>query len=178
MIGAHRQAQRRSHRLLLILVPDDPDHGEGWVRRLVAQGLTVAQRSAGQEPGPDTQVYVADTEQEMGLWYRLAPISFLGQSLDEAGGINPYEAASLGSAILHGPHIDRHRRAYGRLASAGASRVAQDGNDLGDLVEALLSPDVAASMAHGAWKVCSSGAEVTDRVKDLIFAALDEKERA
>jgi len=178
VIAAHRQAQRRAHRLLLIVVPEDPAHGAAWKQQFQAEGQIVATRSDGQEPGPQTQVYIADTEQEMGLWYRLAPIAFLGQSLCPGGGVNPYEAAALGSAILHGPNVRRHRHAYDRLAGAGAARLARNGAELGELVEALLSPDVAASMAHGAWNVCSSGAEVTDRVKHLIFSALQDREPA
>ena len=45
---------------------------------------------------------------------------------------------------------------------------------LAETLEALLSPDAAAAMAHEAWKVCSAGAEVTDRAMDLILAQLDE----
>ena len=178
VIEAHQQAQRRAHRLLLILVPDRIINGPAWTKTLRQAGLTTALRSEGEEPGPETQVYVADTEGEMGLWYRLAPISFLGRSLSPDGGINPFEAAALGSAIIHGTNVRNHRAAFDRLAAAGATRAVRNPKELGDMVERLLSPDMAASMAHAAWQVCSSGAEVTDRVRDLIFATLDEADAA
>ena len=178
VIEAHQQAQRRAHRLLLILVPDRISNGPAWARTMRQAGLTTAIRSEGEEPTPDTQVYVADTEGEMGLWYRLAPISYLGRSLSHDGGINPFEAAALGSAIIHGPDVGDHKQAFDRLAAAGATRMVRNPEDLGDMVERLLSPDMAASMAHAAWLVCSSGAEVTDRVRDLIFATLDEADAA
>ena len=58
----------------------------------------VARRSRDEPLEPDTQVYLADTIGEMGLWYRLAPTSFMGHSLVEGlEGKNPYEAAALGS---------------------------------------------------------------------------------
>ncbi len=178
VIEAHQQAQRRAHRLLLILVPDRISNGPAWAKTMRQAGLTTAVRSEGEEPGPETQVYVADTEEEMGLWYRLAPISFLGRSLSPDGGINPFEAAALGSAIIHGTNVRNHRPAFDRLAAAGATRAVRNAKELGDMVERLLSPDMAASMAHAAWQVCSSGAEVTDRVRDLIFATLDEADAA
>lgn len=179
ILAAHRQALRRAHRLLLVVVPQDPEMGPGWARRLRSDGQTVGLRSTdGDEVDSQTQVYIADTENEMGLWYRMAPISFLGQSLTSGGGINPYEAAALGSAILHGPNIDAHSLAYARLASAKATRVVRDGNGLGDAVDALQSPDVVAAMAHGAWQVVSTGAEVTDRAMDLILTTLDAHETA
>ena len=174
VIAAHQHAQRRAHRLLLILQPGMPEHGRAWRDMLHADGYGVALRSAGEEPGADTQIYLADTADEAGLWYRLAPISFLGQSLAPGGGINPFEAAALGSAIMHGPNTRNFRRAYAALDAAGASRLVRNGDDLATEVERLLSPDAAAAMAHQAWKVSSSGAEVTDRAIDLILTKLDE----
>lgn len=176
LIAAHRLAERRAHRLLLLLVPEDPASGLVWTRELAAEGLSVALRSAEQDPHGQTQVYIADTADEMGLWYRLAPISFLGQSLVPRGGINPFGAAALGSAILHGPHVEAHAAAYGRLTKANAARLVPEADSLGGSVEALLSPDTAAAMAHGAWQVCSSGAEATDRLIDLTLTLLDSQE--
>ena len=178
VIAAHRQAQHRAHRLLLILIPDDPEKGADWAHELTEAGHSVALRSKGEEPDPTTQIYVADTRDEAGLWYRLAAIAFLGQSLDGGGGVNPFEAAALGSAILHGSDIGNFRRAYDRLSEVGAARQVQDADTLGEMVETLLSPDIAATMAHEAWKVCSSGAEVTDRMIDLVLTRLDEGEVA
>lgn len=176
VVKAHRQAQRRAHRLLLILVPELRGAGPELARALAAKGHTVALRSAGQGLDSQAQIYIADTENEMGLWYRMSPISFLGQSLEANGGVNPYEAAALGSAILHGPNVNNHAPAYARLKSANATREVQGVEALGHAVEALLSPDVAATLAHGAWQVCSTGAAVTDRVMDLILTTLDEDE--
>lgn len=176
VLAAHRQAIRRSHRLLLILAPLDPQDGGALLKTVREQGFSAELRSTGAEPGRDTQVYVADTEGELGLWYRLAPIAFLGRSLEATGGINPFEAAALGSAIIHGPNARSFRQAFSRLSAAGAARMVRSGAELAEAVEHLLSPDVAARMAHDAWRVCSTGAEVTDRAKDLILTTVDERE--
>ncbi len=182
VLDAHRQALRRTHRLLLILVPEETDHPDGpdagpeLQAALQDQGFMTALRSAGEEPEPETQIYIADSIEELGLWYRLAAVSFLGQSLEASGGVNPFEPAALGSAIIHGPNVRNYRRAYGRLASAGATRMVRNPEQLYDALEDLLSPDVAATMAHEAWKVCTSGAEVTDRAMDLVLSELDALE--
>lgn len=174
-VHAHGQALRRSHRLLLILVPDDTTDCDGLCASLIQDGHSVAQRTRGEEPNADTQIYVADTEGEMGLWYRLAPICYLGRSLLDDGGTNPYEAAALGSAIIHGPFTRNFRRAYAKLSAARATRMVRTDDALGDTVEALLSPDVAARLAQSAWNISTMGAEVTDRVKDLILTALEDR---
>ncbi len=176
ILDTHAEALRRTHRLLLILVPEDPAAGPALREAVHDHGFVAGLRSAGEDPAHDTQIYIADTEGEMGLWYRLAPVSFLGQSLEATGGINPFEAAALGSAIIHGPNVRRYRRAYGRLASAGATRMVRGAGQLGEALDALLAPDYAAEMALAAWKVCSSGAEVSDRAIDLVLTALDDAE--
>ena len=51
----------------------------------------------------NTKVYVADTLGETGTWYALCPIVFLGGSLKEIGGHNPFEPAQAGAAVITGP---------------------------------------------------------------------------
>lgn len=174
---AHRAAMRRSHRLLLILVPADRTQGPVIDTLLDAEGWHVVCRSKGDDPEETTQILVGDVPGEMGLWYRLAPISFMGKSIGQGGGRNPFEPAALGSAILHGPNVGSFRASYSRLSNAGATRLVSNAKALADTVEELLAPDRAAKMAHAAWEVCSSGAEVTDRVKDLLFEVIDDQER-
>ena len=52
---------------------------------------------------PATDILLADTIGEMGLWYRLADVAFLGGSMvARIGGQNPIEPAKLGVPVLHG----------------------------------------------------------------------------
>lgn len=173
---AHHHAALRSHRLLLITVPRQEEEGPEMAARLRAQGYLVALRSADEEPDDATQIYVADYEGELGLWYRLAPISYIGGSLVGAAVRNPYEAATLGSAVVHGPSIDPYATEFSRLAEADACVSVAVPDGLGAEIERLLAPDVAALMVHSAWEVTSRGAEVTTRVADLLMAHLDATE--
>jgi 3-deoxy-D-manno-octulosonic-acid transferase len=178
VIAAHLQALRRSHRLLLLLVPDDPAQGARWAQELAKAGLPVALRSADEEPLPETQIYIGDSEGEEGLWYRLAPIAYLGRSggggsEPKGTGISPYAAAALGSAIIHGPGVAAHKDAYTRFGGAGAAWQVGNVTDLGEAVNALLSPARAAEMARHGWEISSAGADVTDRVIDLILTKIE-----
>ncbi|WP_244504492.1 3-deoxy-D-manno-octulosonic acid transferase [Jannaschia faecimaris] len=170
---AHKQALRSWHKLLLVIAPRHPERAPGIVAGLRASGWKVAQRSAGEEITSDIQIYVADTMGEMGLWYRLCSVSFVGGSLVEIGGHNPFEPAALGSAILHGPHLVNFQDIYARLEAADATRQVTAAT-LGDAVVTTLEPDAAARMAHAAWGVCSEGADVTERAMDLLLAMLDD----
>ena len=179
VVAAHRAALRSAHRRLLILVPDDPAQGEAMTADLRRDGWRVTQWSKGETPDESCQILVADTRGEMGLWYRLASITFMASSLEPGhGGQDPYEPAGLGSAILYGPNVSRYMATYTRLSSAGAARLVRDADTMAAAVNLLTAPDQAAAMAHAAWEVTTAGAEVTDRVMELIQDTLDLKARA
>lgn len=173
---AHRAALTASHRLLMILAPRHPERGPLIASDLRAEGFNVAVRSEGQEPDPATQIYLADTLGEMGLWYRLAPITFLGGSLVKVGGHNPYEPAALGSAILHGPHTESADDIYGLLDQAGGARKVKTAAELAKNVVELLEPDKAARLAHAAWEVTSSSAGALDKAHAKLADMLDDVE--
>ena len=83
-----------------------------------------ALRSREELPIATTDIYVGDTMGELGLFYRLAPIVFMGGSLVEHGGQNPIEAIKLGASIVHGPHVFNFADVYEALDSAGGARRA------------------------------------------------------
>ncbi|MBV1868536.1 MAG: 3-deoxy-D-manno-octulosonic acid transferase [Marinosulfonomonas sp.] len=177
IIAAHKQAMRRAHRFLLIIAPDDPDEGKVYADRLKAEGLSIAQRSLGEEPESETQVYLADTDGEMGLWYRLAPISFIGQTLVDRPGIgpDPFNAAALGSVVIHGPCLGDYQNLFRRLGRAKAARQVENSSELAQTLEGLLAPTLTAEMAHAAWETTTAGAVVLETVVELILGALDDK---
>ncbi len=171
---AHAVASRRAHRLLLIFVPKNKvmaGHITGEFRKY---GFNVALRSSQPEPTEITQVYVVNTEEELGLWYRVAPITYLGGTLDGGGCRDPFEAAALGSAVLYGPQVSPYQRHATRLNAAGASRLIRSASDLGPTVESLLAADQTAQLAHAAWDVTSRGASVTNRIAAFIQLRLEE----
>ena len=176
VIEAHARTLRLAHRLLLIVVPQDPARAITLARIMeTQQGWLVARRSEDQEPEPDVEVLVADSS-EYGLWYRLAPICWLGGSLSGTGCLrNPMEAAALGSAIIHGPRPGRWGLAFGRLGAARATRSVASAADMAEALSDLLSPERAARAAHAAWAVVSDGVDVTDRVLSSIRRLLGEE---
>lgn len=174
VLDAHRLAAQGAHRLLLIVVPDDETEGPAFAEAIAARNWSMATWSNGDMPQESTQVLLADTRGEMGLWYRVAPIAFMGSSLVPGhGGSDPFEPAALGSAVLYGPHSGRHLTAYRRFAAAGAARIVRDASTLSAAVTRLTAPDQAAAMACAAWGVATEGAEVTDRLLDLLQDELD-----
>lgn len=173
--AVHQRVMRRAHRLLLVLMPDDPETGSDLADSLERDGWIVGRRSLEDEIEAETEIYVIDEPDELGLWYRLSPVSFLGGSLSDGRTLNPFEAAALGSAVLYGPEVGPWRESFERLHDVGAAREVSDQAGLERAVEALLAPDKVAKMAAAAWEVTTNGAEATDRVVEVALTLLDER---
>ncbi|WP_375571724.1 glycosyltransferase N-terminal domain-containing protein [Seohaeicola saemankumensis] len=139
VIAAQRSASLAHPDLLLILVPRHPQRGADLAAQIAAAGFSIARRGTGALPDPETQVYLADTLGEMGLFYRLAPLAFLGGSFGPEGGHNPYEPAALGAAVLHGPGVANFAQAYEGMGLAGAAAKVADADDLGRQVADLIN---------------------------------------
>lgn len=171
---AHRVAERRAHRTLLVLVPRTASEGAQMADSLRDAGLTVACRSADDTPKEATQIYVADTDDGLGLWCRLSPITYLGGSLTDGLIPDPFAPATVGSAVLVGGKITRFHAHLQRLKSAGAIHSIAEPATLGAAVETLLAADYAAQLAHAAWDVTSRGADATNDLVTLIYTYLDQ----
>lgn len=102
-------------------------------------GLSVARRSTGELPDADTDVWVADTLGEMGLWYRLAPVTLVGGSLVPEGGHTPFEPVALGSAVLHGPQVANFAPVYAAFDRAGGAPPVTGPDDLAAALRTLLA---------------------------------------
>lgn len=174
VLQAHLNAQNLAHRLLLILMTETPQREEELARQLTIEGWNVASRSLEQEADSETEIWLVSDPAELGLWYRLAPITFLGGSLLALGAQrSPMEPAALGSAIIHGPKPGIHSAALARLGAARGARSVSTARDLSEALADLLSPERTARLAQAAWGVASDGAEVTEAVMDRIRAILD-----
>lgn len=173
VLAAQRQLMRKSHRLLLVLVPEDVDRAPDLAATLEEEGWVVALRSDGDDPTPEVQIYIADLPGEEALWMHLSPITFMGQTLSGGDCLAPNDPASLGSAVLFGPRQDRFADMFKRLEAAGAARKVRDQASLALEVDYLLQPENAAKMAIAAWDITTSGAELSGFVEGLVFEKLN-----
>jgi 3-deoxy-D-manno-octulosonic-acid transferase len=149
--AVHVALMRRFPDLLTILAPRHPRRASQICALLADHGLDVARRSRGERPDRDIPCYLADTVGELGLFYRLAPLAFIGGSLIEHGGQNPIEPARLGCAILHGPHIHNFTPVYAALDQGGGARQVEDVIDLvGQIGRLLQEGNTLRAMARSA----------------------------
>ena len=148
---AHRLLRDRFPDVLTVIVPRHPNRGDAVRAALAARRLSVAQRSRGEPLVREIDVYLADTLGELGLFYRAAPLAFLGGSLVAHGGQNPIEPARLDTAVLHGPHVHNFADIYDRLDAAAPQAAISDARGLAGAVGRLLAdPKAAADRAAAA----------------------------
>ncbi len=172
---AHRQIAWKHPNLLTMIVPRHPERGPALAERLRELDLNVAQRSRGHQLTAETEIYLADTLGELGLWFRLNPIAMMGGTLVPKGGQNPIEAAKLGCAIICGQHTENFLRIVEDMIAAGAvRRITQRPGDLAFSISRLLQqPDKVAEMSAAALAYAESQNGVLDRIMEELLPALD-----
>lgn len=135
---------------LLVLAPRHPERGSEVEEALTMAGLSVAVRSRGEAPNAQTDVWLADTLGEMGLWYRIAPVTFAAGSFGTAGGHTPFEPILLDSAVVRGPNVSNFGPVYAALDARGGAVTIDSAAELASAVEKLLVDDRAHAQIIGA----------------------------
>ena len=166
----HMQLKPRFPDLVTMIVPRHPHRGEAIAQTLEEQGLTVSRRAAGDAVTPETDIYLADTLGELGLFYRLTGVVFVGGSLVPRGGQNPLEPARLGAAVLFGPRMDNFTAVGNELAAAGAAITVADETALAAAIADLLSDREMRDKAASAGFAIATGKE---GILDAVVAHLE-----
>jgi 3-deoxy-D-manno-octulosonic-acid transferase len=165
----HRRLQANFTDLLTIVVPRHANRGEAIGAEIAQQGLDVALRGDGAPIVRSTQVYVANTMGEIGLFYRAARLVFMGKSLVGSGGQNPIEPAKLGCAILHGPNVSNFAEIYDLLDRAHGAVPTADADTLAHLLSILLRDGTKLrAMARAAAEMVNRQAGATARTMQAL----------
>ena len=115
---------------ILIIAPRHIERAKQIARLSSLLGFKTQLRSEEPEIKAETSVYIADTMGEMGLWYSLTSVAFVGGSLVEKGGHNPVEVAQSNTYILHGPNTYNALERYDQLRQAGICFLVKNESEL------------------------------------------------
>ena len=171
VLEAHRQLLERFPDLCLILAPRHPERGNEVAELIGSAGLNFTRRTRGDMPGE--QVFLADTLGELGTWYALSEVVFLGGSLHPIGGHNPYEVAQAGAMVLSGTHVANFAETYAEMEAAGAARLVAGTQDLAERVADLLSNDIARAKGVASAKAYAEGqTDKLDSIAERLITAL------
>lgn len=172
----HAKLKQTWPNLLTIIVPRHPHRGKDIASEIRGMDLSLAQRSKDEPLTDNTDIYLADTMGELGLFFRAAPIVFIGKSLlPEGGGQNPLEPALLGCAVLFGPLMQNFTDMTTRMLKKDAAIQVEDHDALTKQVAALLT-DLTKRNAAGerAKQFAEKEAHVTEAVFTRLQALLAE----
>lgn len=173
VLPAHDLLRERLPDLLTIIVPRHVERGEEIV--MLCGTRSVRQRSKGQLPDSDTAVYVADTMNELGLFYRLGRVAFVGGTLVPVGGHNPLEPAKLGRPVVAGPHIANSRTAFEAIFEAQGMGLVVTARDIARVAEQLLlNPAEATRLGELAAKGAAGLGGAVARTLDAIDALIPD----
>lgn len=171
----HKSLKDAHPDLLTIIVPRHPGRGVAVAIALKNLGLSVTQRSTKGAIKATTDVYLADTMGELGLFYRLAPIVFIGKSIAGSGGQNPLEAARLNCALLFGPDMSNFEEIANSFKARQACQEVTDETALGNALSHLLSDSSERTrLADAALQVAEDEAGVLDAVMDELSPYLNK----
>jgi 3-deoxy-D-manno-octulosonic-acid transferase len=176
VFAVHRAVAARHPDLLTILAPRHPERGAAIAAEAVP--LPVTRRALGEAPPPVQGVWLVDTLGELGLWYRLAPIAFVGRSLvPPGGGQNLLEPARLGCAVGVGLHTGNFPEHVALLRAAGALEEVADAAALAEFVAAMLgNPERRRAMGCRAAAVVQRHGDLAEHTAAALLELLAGKE--
>ncbi|MFO1243173.1 MAG: 3-deoxy-D-manno-octulosonic acid transferase [Rickettsiales bacterium] len=175
----HRLLREKFPRILTLIVPRHNTRGNDIAAMLSDKKLRVSQRSKQEAIGEETDIYLADTMGELGIFYRIAEIVFIGGSLVPHGGQNPFEPARLDCAVLYGPHMENFAEFCAELEAVDGAVRVKDAADLAEKVESLLrDQEKQEKLANAALAVVKTKQDVLENVVQALEAYLPSKARA
>ncbi len=179
VLDAAQSLRQKVPNALTVIVPRHPDRGDAIAVLAQMRGFKVARRALRELPRAETQIYVADTLGELGLFYRAAKFAFLGGSLVPRGGHNPLEPAILGAPVLTGPHTENFDETFRALLAAQGNAPIRNAEELSREVIRLLSdPSETERLGARARSAVAQLAGALDRTVDAAEHLLARHARA
>ncbi|HEV7221553.1 MAG TPA: 3-deoxy-D-manno-octulosonic acid transferase [Pirellulales bacterium] len=204
-LAAYRELALEYPRLRLILVPRHPERfdavaqlldesGIGWQRRSILKDKpptddawratddgpeihpTVNPKSKIQNPKSKIPpVLLVDAIGELGAWWGMAQVAFVGGSLGQRGGQNMIEPAAYGAAVSFGPNTRNFRDIVALLLAARAAVVVQDGDELTAFVRrALADRHFAEGLGELASRLVAGQLGATSRTFELLAPLIED----
>ncbi len=124
LLAALKIAHQEFPDLKMILAPRHPKRAREIMALMEQSNMSYATRSKGELPQKSDSIYLVDTLGEMDMWYSASAVTYVAGSITKVGGHTPFEPASYGSALIHGPHYSNFQNIYETLLANGGSRQA------------------------------------------------------
>ncbi|MDN4502485.1 lipid IV(A) 3-deoxy-D-manno-octulosonic acid transferase [Alteromonadaceae bacterium BrNp21-10] len=138
ILKAHQKLLEQIPNALLILVPRHPQRFDAITIQCAEHFICEKKTAIRTAPNSDTQVLIGNTMGEMMQYMSLADVVFMGGSLVERGGHNPFEAACQKKPIIAGKHVFNFEDSYRLLSEYNALIMLDGEKNLSTSVSSLL----------------------------------------
>lgn len=167
VFNIHKNLKNKFPDLLTILIPRHPIRAKEIID--LAGQMNVVQRSKNEIITNQTEIYLADTLGELGLFYKLADFAFLGGSMFAIGGHNPFEAIKLDCAVISGKHVFNFEETYQELDQNHACILVDDANQLAlEIEKMLVDKQLTNEISLNARRICKNYDEITSKILQQI----------
>lgn len=163
---------------LLIIVPRHPERFEEVAKLIESQNYKVIRRSHDDKPTTEHHVYLADSMGELGVWYALCDMAFIGGSVVDIGGHNPIEAAIVGKPIVMGQYTQSCQQVVDKLKQVGALQQVANSIELTNALENWLShPEQAKQAGQAGQALAEQYQDATNQQLAMIKDVLGDNEK-
>jgi len=171
-LDIYRRVVTEYPQLRLVLVPRHPERFDHVAAMLDQSGVPYVRRSKlnlSTNSNLNSEIVLVDTIGELGAWWGLTNIGFVGGSFGSRGGQNMLEPAAYGVATCFGPNTWNFRDIVSQLLAAEGAVVVRDPDQLERFVRrALDDPKWAQDLGQRAQRLVLSGKGAAARTVDLL----------
>lgn len=157
--------------LFLVIAPRHVERTREIAQQLRRLGLPPICRSEEKTaPGPH-DCLLLDTTGELGVWYAVATLVFVGKSLTAHGGQNPVEAIVADRPTIFGPHMENFARlAYSLVEKGGALQPTDEASLTSAAARLLRDAALREHLVTRARQVLAPHGGATQRTAELLKA--------
>lgn len=116
------ELKKEINNLKLIIAPRHPERNEKVFELIKKSGFDCAKRSQG-VGFESNEIILLDTMGELGKFYSVCDVAFIGGSFNKTGGHNPLEAVIFKKPVVSGPCVHNFKDIYAILTSSDAAKI-------------------------------------------------------
>ena len=132
-----------------------------------------SQRSKNQNIIESTEIYLVDSLGELGIFYSLVNFTFIGGSLLEIGGHNPFEAIQLNCAVITGSQVFNFAEIYADLQQKNACEIVKNSDELYEIVQKFLqNPELILPYASNAKQAIETSQNTSQKIIEKLDSIL------
>lgn len=159
----HKSLKEKHPQLFTIIVPRHPKRTTDILNDISDLELNVSVRKKKDKINENTDIYIANTMGELGIFYRLSTLVFIGGSLVPHGGQNLLEPAKLDCVILLGKHTFNFAEITNEFLERKATIQVNDDKELkNELAKLLENSDLQQSYIENSKELVSEKYKILD----------------